>query len=262
MEHAKRIARHAASAAVAAVLFAGSALATRTIHRSWGARKAAADRPPVASVERYFVPLQDSPRRGGSPAKVTIVVFADLFCPACGRAASTVDLLLRSYPRDLALVFKHSPLPSSREVSTAAAVLTEVAHQRGQFWDFHDAFMRGSREGRPPRTVLRELVATAGLTEAQLAERQRDPRYAGRISRDLALAESLAARGTPYFFVNGRAVRGDKPIEAFVAVVDEEQRTAASRIAGGTPPERLYEELIKNGRPRVVGTPRRILRSE
>jgi protein-disulfide isomerase len=47
-------------------------------------------------------------------------------------------------------------------------------------------------------------------------------RFQKDIDADLDAAQLLGVSGTPHFFINGRALSGAQPFEAFKAVIDEE----------------------------------------
>src|SRR5207237_2379287 len=53
--------------------------------------------PPAADVERYRIPIDGAPARGGDAAKVTIVEFSDFECPFCRRLEPTLAQLLKRY---------------------------------------------------------------------------------------------------------------------------------------------------------------------
>ena len=47
---------------------------------------------------------------GPADAKVTIVEYSDFECPYCGRGYQTVKEVMKAYPTQVRLVFKHLPL--------------------------------------------------------------------------------------------------------------------------------------------------------
>jgi len=71
--------------------------------------------------------------------------------------------------------------------------------------------------------------------------------HSKEIAADQALAAQIGARGTPYFFVNGRTLRGAQPFAAFKQVIDEEIATAEALQKQGVKPEQMYATLTKNG---------------
>jgi len=74
---------------------------------------------------------------GAKNGKVTIVEFSDFECPYCGRYKATVDQVLKNYPNDVTLVFKHFPL-SFHQYAKKAAIASECANEQGKFWGMYD----------------------------------------------------------------------------------------------------------------------------
>src|SRR5262245_17575997 len=75
---------------------------------------------PDPSVERYQIPLDDSPAKGPKNAKVTIVQFSDFQCPFCSRVEPTVDQIMKAYSKDVKVVWKNNPLPFHQNAGPAA----------------------------------------------------------------------------------------------------------------------------------------------
>jgi protein-disulfide isomerase len=215
----------------------------------------------AASSDRFHVPLEDSPSRGTKAALVTIVEFVDLHCYSCGRLAVTLAALLKAYPDDVALVVKHSPLRSTRATSMDAALLGELARERGQFWDIYGEFMKQAREVSGAAEATRAVMNLLGVSEADLAALRNQPSYLRRISRDLALAESLGAHGTPWLFINGRALRGDTPLPGLIQIVEHELTSSRALIARGTPRSSVYTRHTESALRKIVTAPRYMPRS-
>jgi hypothetical protein len=55
------------------------------------------------------------------------------------------------------------------------------------------------------------------------------------VQKDMKDLQALSVAATPGFFVNGRFLSGAQPLEAFVALIDEELKKANERIQQGTP---------------------------
>src|SRR5678815_4614878 len=64
----------------------------------------------AAPIERWLVPIGNSPSRGPAEAPVTIVEFADFHCPYSKAAEATLRRLFDRFPQKLRLVWKDYPM--------------------------------------------------------------------------------------------------------------------------------------------------------
>ena len=203
------------------------------------------DGPPV---ERIAVPLGGA-QRGPSTAKVTIVEFSDFQCPFCARAIPTLDQLLRDYPNDVRILFRHNPLPF-HDHALLAAEASVAAEMQGKFWEMHDKLFANQGDLERPALELHAVQLGLDLTAFRAALDS----HAGkaRIDDDLALGRQLGVRGTPTFFINGRPVLGAQKIESFKQVIDDELARANSLLLRGLPRDQLYATLLAGARPAMV----------
>ncbi|MFA5188426.1 MAG: thioredoxin domain-containing protein [Patescibacteria group bacterium] len=74
---------------------------------------------------------------GAKNGKITMILFTDFQCPYCGRHKPVMDQILKAYPNDVTLVFKHFPL-SFHPFAQPAAVASECANEQGKFWEMYD----------------------------------------------------------------------------------------------------------------------------
>ena len=78
---------------------------------------------------------------------------------------------------------------------------------------------------RSPKLSRPDLLAYAkelGLDAARFEKDLDDPRHGASIDRDLALALSLDLYTTPTYYIHGRKVVGNRPLESLKAIVEEE----------------------------------------
>lgn len=88
-----------------------------------------------------IIDLSDSPVRGDSNAKVTIVEFSDFECPYCHQFYNTTYLRLKTEYIDtgkVKFVYKQFPLNSIHPNAQKAAEASLCAHEQGKFWEYHD----------------------------------------------------------------------------------------------------------------------------
>jgi protein-disulfide isomerase/uncharacterized membrane protein len=210
-----------------------------------GRMERAASLPPI-SAERLATLspaqlLKSANSVGPMDAAVTIVVFADFLCPACRGGVVSLREYQNRNARAVRLVYRHLPFSEIRghEMSKAAAALSEMAAERGVFWDFADA-VHGARS-----TLTREdylaMMQRLGFDPANVETRLDDegePAIAS-VQRDIALAAQLGINSTPTFIVQ---VGAHAPLSAtlrslpqllnspaVVSVLAGEHRTAMQR---------------------------------
>ncbi len=206
----------------------------------------------TASATVYRVPTLDAPVRGGAQPKVTLIEFGDFQCPFCARARPTLEALLKSYGPDVALVFRHNPL-SFHQDALPAALAAEAARRQGKFWEMHDKLFAHDTE--LDRASLERYAAELGLDMARFKADLDGEEGKARIARDTDDATRFTTGGTPWFFINGRSLRGAQPIEVFKQAIDEELRKADALLAAGTPRGELYAALTRAGLDKKTDPP-------
>ncbi len=176
---------------------------------------------------RVPVSLKDTPLRGPSDAKVTIVEYADFECPACQQSQPGLDQLEAAYKGRVAFAYKDVPLPMHSHAEKAA----EAAHcagVQGKYWEYHD-----------------KLFATRQLDVSQLKEHARSlnldtkvfdkcldsGQQADLVKAQLAEGQGYQIQGTPSFFINGRFFSGGMTFDQLRAIVDEELGTPTGNTA-------------------------------
>jgi protein-disulfide isomerase len=170
---------------------------------------------------RVHIPTDGLPHKGAAAAdaKVTMLVCADFECGFCRKAARTVNELLA---RNDDLAFYHLLLPLRQfEFSMLKALSATAAHRQGAFWPMHDALHDEPIE-TPAEAI--ELARRLGLDADRFASDLRDPSLRAEVDRQIGLCKGARVRAVPYFFINGRRLRGARPIEDFQEIIDEERR--------------------------------------
>jgi len=84
------------------------------------------------------IEVGNAPSTGASNPKVIIVEFSDFECPFCARGFTTVEQLLKDYPKDVKLVFKQFPLTQIHNNAQKAAEASLCALDQGKFWEWHN----------------------------------------------------------------------------------------------------------------------------
>jgi protein-disulfide isomerase len=207
--------------------------------------------PPPAKpvVERFKVPLGDSPARGPRTAPVTLVGFIDYECPFSTRAHGTVKALQAEYGTKLRYVVKQRPLPFHGRARAAAAAAL-AAGEQGAYWRMHDVLV--DKQEALEDDDLQAHAASLGMDAERFQAAADVARWNERFEADEALATSVGATGTPTFFVNGRKLVGAQPVDAFRKLINEELATARAMVASGTAPGAVYDKLMEGAQGKAL----------
>lgn len=175
-----------------------------------------------ADLEEQFknpvkIDISGSPVKGPADAKVTIVEFSDFECPYCKRGADTMEEVLKAYPKDVKVVFKHFPLAFHKE-ATPAAKASWAAQQQGKFWEFYDALF--NNQDKLGTDFYLATARELKLDETKFKADMESEAAAKQVKADFDIGSQNGIQGTPGFFVNGVAVKGAYPPAHFKGLVD------------------------------------------
>ncbi len=208
----------------------------------------AADVIVAGDVERYKIPVTDAqPSKGPKDALVTIVEFSEFQCPFCARVLPTTKQVIDTYGDKVRIVWRNNPLSFHNNAAPAAELAMEAYAQGGsdKFWEVHDTLFANQKA--LGRAELEGYAEKAGLDSAKVKKALDESTHKKAIDGDQGLAAQLGAGGTPYFFINGRQLRGAQPFAAFQKVIDEELATAETLLKQGVKKEQIYATVTKSG---------------
>jgi protein-disulfide isomerase len=189
----------------------------------------------------YPVPVDGSPQRGLATAPVTVVEFTDFECPYCVRGHETLEKMRRRYGDKLRVVYKSFPLSFHGHAFLAARAAL-AAEVDGKFWEFADRLYQ--TRAKFDEDTLMGIARDLGLNAKKFAARLHSDQFDAKISADQDLGNTLGVRGTPAYFVNGRALDGAVPELEFRLVIQEELERAEAMLRSGAPAAGLYERLL------------------
>ncbi len=161
---------------------------------------------------------------GSDSAKVKVVEFSDLECPACLAAEPSVKSIRTSYkPDQVQLIYRHFPLPQHTHSSTVAA-LAEAAGKQGKFWEMHDKLFDTQSQWSAmgdATPFFMDLVKQLELNENEIKQDMGNPAVKARIEDDVAEGNRLGINQTPTFFVNGHKLNMKSFDDLNTAVANE-----------------------------------------
>jgi len=155
---------------------------------------------PLESEVRSF-DLKNAPSFGADNAKIQLVEYSDFQCSYCGRIAPVLKEVVKMFPGQAALYFKHFPL-SFHKQATPAAKASMAAHRQGKFWEMHDLIFENMKSLSDDIYVT--LAEKLGLDIAKFNKDMADPTIEALVKKDQSEGSRSGVRGTPTFFINGR----------------------------------------------------------
>lgn len=149
---------------------------------------------------------------GDPKASLWITEYYDYQCPPCAIAHKQLDEAIKKYPGRIYLQVRYFPLAAHRNAMKAAVHAECASRQPGKFWLMHEKIFERQAEWAPdPYPELRFLsyAQEAGLRLEPWDACTKDPRTEKFIAEEKAKGESLGAKITPSFFINGKLVVGN-----------------------------------------------------
>lgn len=161
---------------------------------------------------------------GPKDAKITIVEYSDFECPYCSKGYATVEEVMKAYPKDVRVVYKHLPLDFHPMAMPAARYFEAIAmqdHAKAEKF-YHQIFqnqgdLRSKKEG-----LLKETAKKIGVDMKRLEKDLKDEKVTKNIEADMEEARKFNFSGTPGFLINGVSLRGAYPFAEFKAIIDRQ----------------------------------------
>jgi protein-disulfide isomerase len=165
---------------------------------------------------------------GPENARVTVEEYADFQCPACARAARTLDPNIeQDYVADgrVKLVFQTVALIG--EESIWAAQAAECANEQGKFWDYHDKLFEnqhGENQGAFSIDNLKRFAVELGLDTQTFNQCVDSGKYQDLIKTETQDAVNKGIQSTPTFIIGEQTVEGAGSYSNLKSVIEAELR--------------------------------------
>ncbi len=161
---------------------------------------------------------------GPKDASVTIVEYASMTCPHCAAFTKDVFPKLKETYIDtgkIRFIFREFPLDKIALAASAAARCIAKDDAPKYFALIDIVFKQQADLVNDPLATINRIGKQAGFSEAQIkACVDDDPSTKQKIIDDLKYAnETLKVNSTPFFFVNGTAVKGETSFDAFEKMI-------------------------------------------
>jgi protein-disulfide isomerase len=157
-----------------------------------------------------------NPHKGAEEPALTIVTFGDFQCDACGTLATSLDVMVKTFPT-VTVVWKDMPNESAHELATPAAIAAHCADQQGRFWEYHDALFAQS-------DVLSEGLFAQIAQQLNLNTERFQTCYDQRdtlpiIKKDYREGLALGITATPTTYVGDEIIVGAASVEELTTLI-------------------------------------------
>ena len=204
--------------APATVVLAGTA----GVVASLPTRPARADTPETDLAELAKAGPDGDVVLGSDKAPVTVIEYASMTCPHCAHFAETTFPELQKRYIDtgkVRFIFREFPL----DALAAAGFMLARCAGKDKFMPVVETLFAKQREWMVEKPIepLRAIAKQFGFTEQSFDQCLANQKVLDGIQdvRDRA-ATKLGVNSTPTFFINGKKLVGDQPIEAMAKDID------------------------------------------
>jgi len=173
----------------------------------------------AASPINEGVDAQGRAYRGAANAKLTIYEYSDFECPFCGKAQGVVEEVLRAYPAQVRLEFRHYPL-GIHPRAYPSALAAVCAEEQGKFWFLHDKMFANQQSLSD--ADLKKYAAEAGLDAEKFSACIVSDSADKKVQTDMIEAAAAGVQATPSFKIGESMVRGAQPFSKFKQAIDTE----------------------------------------
>jgi len=160
-----------------------------------------------------------NPSYGAEQPTVSIIVFSDFQCSACKTLASSLDVVAKTYPDDVKIIWKDLPNESTHPLSTPASIAAHCANEQGAFWPYHDLLF-------DRQTYLSESQFPLIAQELELDTDKFSSCFEARntlpiVKKDYEEGIALGLSSTPTMYINDEVVIGAVTTQEILDLVDE-----------------------------------------
>lgn len=169
---------------------------------------------------------------GQGKSGVTLVEYGDYQCPFCGQAYGPVKQAVIDLQDQIHFQFRNYPLVNAHQNAFAAARAAEAAGLQGKFWEMHDALYQSQDQWSSlsdPTNFFNQLAQQLGLNVTQFKTDYASSKVNDLINADTAEGNKMKIKGTPAFFINGKAT--ELPYSKGPAAVEQVLKNAIDKQA-------------------------------
>ncbi|MEK9175840.1 MAG: thioredoxin domain-containing protein [Patescibacteria group bacterium] len=182
---------------------------------------------PITPVEQPNLPKVTSEdiMLGDPKAKVTIIEYADMQCPACATYNSIIDQVLENNKGKVRLVFRFFPLRNLHQNALISAQAVYSANKQGKFSEMKDILFNKQsawETEKDPRSIFEGYAATIkGMDIEKFMADMNSDGAKNVVLNGEKEAIGLGLNSTPSFFIGNKYIV-PKGYDDFQALIDQE----------------------------------------
>ena len=159
--------------------------------------------------------------KGKSSAPVLMVEFSDFQCPYSKEFyRQTFPQIEKEYIATGKVKFAYRDFPLSfHPWAKDAAVACRCAAKQNKYWEMFDSL---SKNEALDAESIKKYALESGLNSKAFSDCLKDGEIKTAIDNDANAGARFGIKGTPAFFINGRAIEGAQPFATFKKIIDEE----------------------------------------
>jgi protein-disulfide isomerase len=194
----------------------------------------------------YRIPVSMSqPAQGPADALVTVVQWCDFPDAGCQKLEPALQALLKRYPKELRVVFRHFATQEGPGSQLAHQFSIAASERGNKFWEARKLLLE--HKGEVTMADLERYAGQLGLDWNAMKGALDANTYSGTVAADRIFAQMFEVTASPGVFANGRPLVRATDDKALTTLVESELARAKKAMAGGVQREALYAELTKNG---------------
>ncbi len=158
-----------------------------------------------------------NPSRGPEDAALTLIVFSDFQCDACATLASSLEVILKTYPEDVRLVWKNLPNESLHAFAAPAAIAAHCAADQDAFWEYHDELF--AKQAYLSESLFTQIASTLSLDLDKFQSCYDERETLPIVTKDYEEGLALGLTATPTLYVGNEILIGAIDVQELLSVV-------------------------------------------
>lgn len=163
--------------------------------------------------------------KGEKGAKVSLIEYSDLQCPACLAYYPVIKQLADEFGESVNFVYRHFPLRAIHFNSQLASQAAEAAGLQGKFWEMHDLLFEKQEswaKATNPEELFIQYAKEMGLNLEQFNKDLNSDVIKQEVEKDYQSGLAAGVNATPTFFLSGIKIQNPRSFDEFKGIIEKE----------------------------------------